>query len=163
MMPRTFYSLRLAVVVTFGAVACSGGDNGSSNAPMKATVNGAPFEPTETEARYSVDGDLYLIGTLTVGDTVKHLSVVLSGTPATGTYQLDAQQPYNLGEYTEVAGGPVKGWSSAVIGGTGTAVITQVTATHVSGTFRFTAPAVAINGATGTTTVTNGVFSLDIE
>jgi hypothetical protein len=51
-------------------------------------------------------------------------------------------------------------WSTKMAGGSGTVVVTAVSATRATGTFSFVAPADASTGATGTVRVTNAAFDV---
>jgi len=60
-----------------------------------------------------------------------------------------------------IASGPGQGgWATGQTGGTGSVVITALTANHITGTFSFDATPIPSTPTTGTLHVTNGVFDL---
>jgi len=60
-----------------------------------------------------------------------------------------------------IASGPGQGgWATGQTGGTGSVVITALTANHITGTFSFDATPIPSTPTTGTLHVTSGVFDL---
>jgi hypothetical protein len=149
------------------AVACGG--NSASPSPTAPTVPNTPS--TGGTLTFKVDGAsaaatsitaAYANGILSIGGTDSARSTTLSFalTPtASGT------GPYTLGPLSAanaqiLIGNPAAGWQAAVGIGSGTITINSLTPTAASGTFSFSLVAVPGSGATGTKTITEGVFSV---
>ena len=140
------------------AVSCGGdntGPNGQTNGDMTAKIDGTAFSSVTTLAQRNTTN----AGTI----------IAVSGADAHGTGLgfafLDAGVgTYSIGDLTPtnatVLDGTGKVWTAGAIGGSGTLTVTALDATHVAGTFAYSAVASAGSGATGTKTVTQGVFDV---
>jgi hypothetical protein len=104
-------------------------------------------------------------GFIAVGGTAGSQSNITFAFPAdgAGTYSIPNAVGMNF-NYSEFSTGHV--WQALAMGatlggiGSGTVTVTTLTAERVAGTFAFTAPAAANSSATGSRTVTNGVFDI---
>jgi hypothetical protein len=104
-------------------------------------------------------------GFIAVGGTSGSQTNITFAFPSdgTGTYTIPNAVGMNF-VYSEISGSRV--WQALATGagtggiGTGTVTVTALTAERVAGTFAFTAPAAANSGATGSRTITNGVFDI---
>jgi hypothetical protein len=94
-------------------------------------------------------------------------ALVLAGTDAGGQTTVGVTTFGTVGTNSVTAGGVVIGqlrtpagtWQATGGAGSGTVTVTSYTATGAAGTFSFTLPALT-GGATGTRTITNGIFSV---
>jgi hypothetical protein len=145
------------MLVVAGAVwlGCGGGDStGPNDQPgshsMSATVDGSSWSAQAAAAQRSN-------GFVGVGASASDLSTISFAFPDhTGTFQVASQDGTNA---SFISSG--KSWTAAFgTGGSGTISVTTLTATRVTGTFSFTAPALT-GGATGNKTVTNGTFDIE--
>ena len=148
-------SAAFATLLLFGA-AC-GSDTGPSdptNGTMTARIDGSSWRATVAIAATYQNGILAVAG----GDPVS------GGTPTVGFAAL-ATAP---GTFTIGGTGPANGlvtvgsstWQAAAGTGSGSITITAISATGARGTFQFTALPVAGTPASGTRTVTEGVFDV---
>jgi hypothetical protein len=104
-------------------------------------------------------------GFIAVGGTAGSQTNITFAFPSdgTGSYTIPNAVGMNF-VYSEFSTGRV--WQALAMGptaggiGTGTVTVTALTAERVAGTFAFTAPAAANSGATGSRTITNGVFDI---
>ena len=154
---RTWMRVATAVLVA-GVAGCGGdntGPNGQANGDMTAKIDGASFTSVTTLAQRNTTN----AGTI----------IAISGADAHGTGLgfgfLDAGVgTYSIGDLTPtnatVLDGTGKVWTAGAIGGSGTLTVTALDATHVAGTFAYSAVASAGSGATGTKAVTQGVFDV---
>lgn len=121
---------------------------------VSATLGGAPFNAAAAGGTYNATN-----GTLTVvgNNNTRSVSLTLAGITGTGTYALSNGTPARtIG--MSITSPAVQSYSSAIAGSSGTVVITSITATRIAGTYSATLGAAL--GASGTLTVTNGVFDI---
>jgi hypothetical protein len=150
--------MRIGILAVGAAMAlgCGGGDgntgpnNGPNNGSMSATVDGSGWTARSVAATKTA-------GFVGVGGGASDGSTIAFAFPDhTGTFTVAGQDGTNA-SYT--AGG--KSWNAVFgSGGSGTITVTALDASHVAGTFSFTAPGLS-GGATGTKTVTNGTFNIE--
>ena len=160
-----FASLAVAVAMT----ACGGSDpagpddTGNGQFRFTAKIDGAAWASDAGVERVgvpvSVPGIFALTGTK-LGANGYTVVISLYNIPGPGTYP--------LGVGVSVAGGnalistAAGGWRTPQTGADGSITITTLTASRMEGTFSFTA--VAFTGSvTGTKTVTDGAFTLEIK
>ena len=152
--------MRVATSVLLVAAGGCGGDNtgpnGQASGDMTAKIDGASFTSVTTLAQRTASGN---------AGTIISLSGANSSATGLGVAFLDAGVgSYPIGGLTPTnatvleAGGKV--WTAGVTGGSGTLTVTALDATHVAGTFSYSAVASANTGATGTKAVTEGVFDV---
>ncbi|HWJ12401.1 MAG TPA: hypothetical protein VNS10_01590 [Gemmatimonadaceae bacterium] len=155
---------RLLTVFAIGLASSSCGSSGTStfdpnlsglltNGTFKATINGAAWSPIGTVIVSRVGGGLTMAAT----STTYAMSVVVLNVSGPGTFTLNAS--VHNGSHIAVSSAGQSGWETGNTGGTGTVVITTLTANHVTGTFSCDAP------PNGTSTaaalhVTSGTFDL---
>lgn len=143
----------LAAVCIVSVAGCSS-DNTSNNdgnsSPMSATINGTSFAATGSSFSYS--GTSLSVAGTNLAYTIT-VSVGLLSAP--GTYAIHATSPI---VYFVVSKAPSSGWDTIGAGATGTVTITSVSATHVAGTFSFSAQ--PQSGTTGAMVVTQGSFNM---
>ena len=157
--------LMAACVCAVSAVACKpqtppDADESSSEAPagsgtVSANVGGANFSASGTGnviAARETSGANFSISANSGGAT---LAVVMSGPTAPGTYNLG---PGGVGAGSYTAG--ASAWQSSIGAGTGTVTFTVLTTAHATGTFSFNGAPVLGTSATGTKSVTSGVFDV---
>lgn len=137
-----------------------GGTNGSSQ--MTATIDGKAWTSGTSIALQSDPvGGRYLITGIELGTNT---SIVLSigDFAAPGTFPLGVDGITVAGGFGGVTNLSGQTWNTPFSGSAGTITITALTAKHIAGTFSFTA-SLTSNGATGTRTVTNGVFDIPFK
>ena len=169
-MLRTTAMRFATMVVVTGTVACGGdgdstGPGGGGNGQFRFTakIDGANWASTAgVEAvgvPVSLPGVFALTGTQ-LGAGGQTLVITLYNVPGPGTYPLGVgpSVPGGNALISTTAGG----WKTAQSGADGTITITTLTATRMEGTFSFTAVAFT-GGATGTKTVTDGSFVLEVN
>lgn len=129
-------------------------DNAGSK--VSATINGAAWNAA------AVSGNLTTIPSnifaLAAVNSSRGLSITLAGVTGPGTYALSPSASRSIGIAN--ATNTLIGWTSAAAGGSGSVTITSLTATRIQGTFTATLPPAQGTQATGTLTVTSGVFDL---
>lgn len=140
------------------AVSCGGdntGPNGQTNGDMTAKIDGASFTSVATLAQRNVTnaGTIIAISGADAHGTGLGFGFVDAGV---GTYTVGGLTPTNA----TVLDGTGKVWTAGATGGSGTLTVTALDATHVAGTFAYSAVASAGSGATGTKAVTQGVFDV---
>ena len=146
-------------VLLLAAIGCGGdntGPNGQTNGDMTAKIDGASFTSVTTLAQRNAGGNA---GTI----------IAVSGADSHGTGLGFAFVDAGVGSYpiggltatnATVLDATGKVWTAGATGGSGTLTITALDATHVAGTFAYSAVASAGTGATGTKAVTEGVFDV---
>jgi hypothetical protein len=151
--------MRVATAVLVAAVAGCGGDNtgpnGQTNGDMTAKIDGASFTSVTTLAQRNTTNAGTIIA---VSGADSHglglgFGILDAGV---GTYPIGGLTPTNA----TVLDGTGKVWTAGAIGGSGTLTVTALDATHIAGTFAYSAVASAGTGATGTKAVTEGVFDV---
>jgi len=150
----------LSIAALIAAVACGGSDsssvtgstNNGSTSPMTASVGGTAWTGTGTGVSYKNN-----VLSFTGVDIGSGTSITVATTAAgPGTYSL-AFANANSG-FAIVAATGSQTWTTLVTGGTGSLVITTLTANHLVATFSFDAqPA---SGTTGVKHVTNGKIDM---
>lgn len=151
----------LSCAALLAAIACGGSDsssvtgstnNGTGSSPMTASVGGIAWTGTGTGVTYKNN-----VLSFTGVDIGSGTSITVATTaPGPGTYSL-AFANGNSG-FAIVAATGSQTWTTLVTGGTGSLVITTLTANHLVATFSFDAqPA---SGATGVKHVTNGKIDM---
>lgn len=151
--------MRAATAVLVAAVAGCGGDNtgpnGQTNGDMTAKIDGASFTSVTTLAQRNTTnaGTIIAISGADAHGVGLGFGFVDAGV---GSYPIGGLTPTNA----SVLDGTGKVWTAGAIGGSGTLTVTALDATHVAGTFAYSAVASAGSGATGTKAVTQGVFDV---
>jgi hypothetical protein len=155
---RQLRALGLAAGLALAA-ACGGDSTGPGNtgdAAVRARVDGANWASLAASA-------VRANGFVGIGANAANGSTMGLGFPdATGTYTMTTTVGLNA-SYGILATGEL--WMAVGLGaqnavGSGTVVVTELTAERVRGTFNFVAPASQGSGATGTRTVTEGTFDV---
>jgi hypothetical protein len=142
--------------------ACGGGSDGGptgtnnttvGDGGIKATLNGVAWRSTKGADRVSKSGQIYAI----VGLNLPY-AVTLALTPVTGpgTISLNVAASNGSSAIVSTAAGA---WGTGFTGGSGTVVITVLTANRIAGTFSFDAMP-GSGSVTGTLQVRNGTFDV---
>ncbi len=148
-----------------GLAACGGGPSGPSGGGLgsfSATINGSAWA---SESRLlqaptpQKQGHYPLYGGKTVGSSLNGVTLNLVGISRPGTYPLGTSGGVSGGTGTVNEASAV--WLTPISGDAGSVTITTLTDTRIAGTFQFVAEAMA-SGATGTRTVTNGQFDIQL-
>jgi hypothetical protein len=155
--------LALAALVALGACSSDKKDDPTPTNPSTNPTNGFSWTAdgtnyTSTTAIKSLaGGGMALLGQYKAsnGDTYT-INLNVPATP--GTYPLGSNSPLNIASYDHTIGGTTTSYVAVGTSGTGSVVVTSVTAAEIVGTFSFT-------GETMTTpktskAVTNGKFNL---
>jgi hypothetical protein len=132
-------------------VGCSSNSDATNTpAPMSAKINGAAWAAAGQPAF------TYSSNTLSVAafDLSYTITFSISGITAPGTYPIGTQ-PVVL---FIVSKAPSSGWDTFGAGATGTVTVTTLSASHVAGTFSFSA--IPQSGTTGAMVVTQGAFDI---
>lgn len=174
MIPSTVSAVRrLAAAALSLALGACGGD-GSSTGPdgsgntgafyLRAKIDGASWASDAGSERVGVPitlPGLYSITGAKIGAGANY-------TIAITLYNIGGPGTYPMGVGPQVAGGSAivstaaGGWATPQSGADGTITITTLTASRIEGTFNFTASPLS-GGATGTRTVTDGSFVLEVK
>jgi hypothetical protein len=159
---------RLLLCVIFASVACGHDDPADPSddfGTFSATVNSVQFTAGAGSSATLSQGSLS-ISAVQVGVTDnRFFDIELDGVNGPGTFTIGAgEDNLNFASYSEsdAQGANIHVWDTDAEGGSGQVVITQVTATRVTGTFSFVAEPSFFFGGTGTKTVTNGSFSMNL-
>ena len=149
----------LVVLAMFGATACGNDDPagpGGGDGDLSATIDGDDWT-ADLAAVATRTNNVIGIG---AGDSHGDRSIGIGFIDAgTGTYAISATNATNA---LLIEG--QKSWAaSAGVGGSGSLVITTLTATRVAGTFSFNVVPNANSGATGNRTITNGEFDIEFS
>ena len=169
---RTSLVHRLATLtVALASIACGGGgdstgpnNGGNGQFRFTARIDGTSWASTAgvelVGVTLAVPGIYVLTGTQ-LGTGGLTLIISLYNIPGPGTYPLGVGVSVPGGNVliSSAAGG---GWRTAQSGADGTINITTLTANRMEGTFNFTAVGFT-GGATGTRTVTDGSFVLEVK
>lgn len=127
----------------------SSSDSTSTTSPMSAKINGASWGVAGPS--FTLSGNtLSVVGF----DLTYTITFSVAGVTAPGTYRIGTQPVVVF----IVSKPPSSGWDTFGAGATGTVTITTLTATHVAGTFSFSA--IAQSGTTGPMVVTQGAFDI---
>lgn len=127
----------------------------AGGAPLTFKVDGASVTATSSTAAYA-NGILSIGGTDSARSTTLGFALAPTAT-GTGVYTLGPTSAANVQIYI---GNPAAGWQAGVGIGSGTITVNSLTSTGASGTFSFSLVAVPGSGATGTKTITEGVFNV---
>jgi hypothetical protein len=159
--------LLLACVCVVSAMRChqtmESNDGSSPPAPagtgtVSANVGGSNFSSSGSgnviAARESSGANF----SITANSGGATLAVIMSGPTGPGTYNLG---PGGVGAANYTAG--ASEWLSSIGSGTGSVTFTVLTSTHATGTFSFNGAAVLGTSATGTKSVTSGVFDVAFQ
>lgn len=151
--------MRVVTSALFVAAAGCGGDNtgpnGQANGDITAKIDGASFTSVATAAQRNTTNG----GTIVAVSGADSHGVGLGFgfvDAGVGTYAIGGLTPTNA----TVLDGTGKVWTAGATGGSGTLTVTALDATHIAGTFAYSAVASAQSGATGTKAVTQGVFDV---
>jgi len=150
-------------VLIVGLSACGGSSVSTPVLPTNLVTNGA-FTATVNGASWGALGRVVVtrptansVSLFAVSTTYGFSFALLNVTGPT-TVSL-ANSPSNGSQV--IASGPGQGgWATGQTGGTGSVVITALTANHITGTFSFDATPIPSTPTTGTLHITNGVFDL---
>lgn len=169
-MNRSIVRYLATVAVAFANAACGGSDStgpggsGSGEFRLTAKIDGVAWASDGGAERIGVSitlpGLYSITGIKLTGANNFTIIMALYNIPGPGTYP--------LGVGASVAGGNALissasgGWATPQTGADGTITITTLTASRMEGTFNFTATALT-GGATGTKTVTEGAFVLQVK
>ena len=139
----------IAVAACGGSDSSITGSNSNLTGPMSASIDGTAWAGVAPGVSYK-NNILAIAGIdIGLGTTIE---VGSAGVSRAGTYSLGfSNSNAGIGIISQAG----KSWSSTAQGGTGSLVVTTITANHVVATFSFDAPALT-GGATGTRHVTNG-------
>jgi len=157
----------LAFTFLLATVACSGGSGGpagpgnQSGSRLTASIDGSPWTSTLGAELNGVP--LVLPGVYSIAGVQSNSYILVIGLfniPGPGTYPLGVG-PQVAGGFAQVSNA-TGGWVTPQSGAAGSITLTTLTSSRMAGTFNFTA--VALTGtATGTRTVTNGNFDLEVR
>lgn len=145
-------------------VTACGSDSSSPTAPpptlthgtMSAVVDGKAWTATVGLSAAYQNNILAFAGVAADKSTITIALAPLSGL---GTYTISIGEATNA-SYS-INGGALAQWQGVGgVGGTGSVVLTSLTATGASGTFSFELPPISNTAATGTKSITNGKFDL---
>lgn len=153
--------LTAACIVTIAGCSSDSGTNnnpppppppppGSNSGAMTAKINGTSFASVGASFSYTTN-TLAIVGL----DLTTTITVSLGGITAPGTYPIGVTSPVVI---FIVSRSPNSGWDTLGAGATGTVTITSLSATHVAGTFSFSAT--PQSGTTGAMVVTQGAFDM---
>jgi hypothetical protein len=125
---------------------------------MSAQINGAAWTATCVATANFVAGVLAIGGS----DGANPIQTIGAGTAAggPGTYPIGPPPGITNGANGLLLLGGTASWAADATKGGGTITINTLTSTAASGTFSFTLVAVPGTAATGTKTVTQGLFSV---
>lgn len=131
---------------------------------MSWTVDGAAVSTTSLQSQKN-GSTISLIGTLNPGSTTSANVMMLEFPSVVGTYALGPNSAASFAAYSTSLGSTPTVYYTGInpnassMVGTGTIVVTALTATTVTGTFAFT----GINtAATASKTITNGTFNVGL-
>ncbi len=149
-------ALTLAATLLLAACGGDSGTNSGDQSTMSATVAGTAWSAT-LAVQGQVSGNILSIsGT----NGTYQVALTVPGVSAPGTY---AVGPGNSGiaQLVQIITGTPT-WTSSLVGGSGTIVVTALTASRVAGTFSFSGAPSPGSSASGTRAVTNGTFDLKL-
>jgi hypothetical protein len=147
-------------------VAACGSDSSSPTAPppsqtlthgtMSAVVDGQAWTASVgLQAAYQ--NNILAFAGVAAGNSTIAIALAPLGGP--GTYTISVGEATNA-SYSIPGGAPSQWQALGGVGGTGSVVLTTLTATGASGTFSFELPPITNTSATGTKSITNGKFDL---
>ncbi len=127
-------------------------DSQLPNGSMSARVDGDAWTATAALAVAYTGGILAF-----AGSDASQVTIGLGFIPdGLKTYPIGPSEPTN----GNLSLGSTQSWAASASMGSGTVTLTSFTANSASGTFMFVADPVASTGATGTRSVTEGVFDV---
>lgn len=147
---------RFAVAVSFAMLLAACGSNEPTgpaplaNGTYRAKIDGADFNATSA-AVIGGAGGLYSLGGGNASGRTVGFAWIDAGP---GTYVIGTGATVGTHTYQGQT------WSASSAQGSGSIVVTTSTSTRVAGTFSFVLQPDVASGATGTRTVTQGVFDL---
>ena len=150
------------IVALLAATACSGPTEGKTppvSAQLTATLNGAPYRPTNVSAVLSGAGNFVIASSVGVVGPAVTLRLFSIGKP--GTYPLGVT-PSVIGGAGDV-GADGTSFTTPSTGAAGTVTITAVTRTRIAGTFSFVATRTVNFFDTDSRTVTSGSFDVPVK
>lgn len=127
--------------------------NSSGRGSISAKIDGVQWNSVITSAGYTNVG--LVISGADNSNPTRSFGLGIAAI-STGTFQITPQNP--VGNATWTVGSAT--WQMNVSGGDGTITITSLTSTGASGTFSFTMVPLPNTSATGTKTITDGVFNV---
>jgi hypothetical protein len=136
-----------------GSVGTLPANAGSS---LTARVNGAPWTASAVAVVGHTSSALAFGGGTTLGNTTYQMAFTLGPLAGPGTYPVTNIGPTTLGVITV---SPSQSWDSR-LGGTGSIVVTELTAARVKGTFTATLP--PSSGTGPSLTIDNGSFNVGL-
>lgn len=159
-----------AVVV---AAACGGsGDGGGGpsggGAGMTARINGTSWSATQVQVGVvspQIPGSITISGIKVSGTSTSSILLLLGFVGGPGTYPLGvnlASTPGGEGELLETSSTSVENRGTPFSGGSGTLVVTTLSATQMTGSFEFVAEPILGSTFTGNKTITNGSFDITL-
>jgi hypothetical protein len=150
----------LAFVVTS---ACGGGSDGNPTGPggttasgdgaVTATINGSAWRSAKSADHVTRSGTIYAVGAVNLPYV---LVLGIANVTGPGTFSLAIGSSNGS---SAIVSNSTGGWGTAFAGGSGTIVVTVLTANRIAGTFSFDAVP-GSGSATGTLQVRNGTFDL---
>lgn len=143
-------------VVMALVVAGCGGDSGGpsgSDGTMSASIDGQAWNASLAVSATHSSNVLGIGGT---DGNSRQINITIPNVTSTGTINL------GLGSQAiaVVVTSPTEAWTSSMVGGSGSVVITELTASGAKGTFSFTGIRAQTGGGTTQKTVTNGQFDV---
>lgn len=148
-MPATRVGALLVLACAATMTGCSSNDSTTVAVGVSAKINGASFAASGSS--FTLSGNTLSVSAFDLSYTI---SFSIAGVTATGTYPIGTQ-PVVL---FIVSKPPGSGWDTFGAGATGSLTITTLSATHVAGTFSFSA--IPQSGTTGAMVVTQGTFDI---
>lgn len=158
------WGLRSAAAAMLGLLAACGGDGGSGpnggNANFTATIDGTAWTSAEasTNVTGAASGTFSIVGSEVSGNSAKYITMTLYNIGAPGTYPLGVSGTVPGGiAVVGTSGTSASFFTTPLSGSAGSVTITDVSGTHIAGTFSFVAGV-----APTTRTVTQGSFDLPV-
>ncbi|HEU5218900.1 MAG TPA: DUF6252 family protein [Gemmatimonadales bacterium] len=138
------------------AAVCAGGCGGDTGpgatATVTAVIDGTAWTATQA-VQVSVAGTSLIVGGTSSAQI--QLLITIPNITTTGTYALGVGLAG-----TGVVNVGTQSWTTNVVGGEGSVIVTAFDATRVAGTFAFDAAPHLGTGSTGIKSVTSGTFDL---
>lgn len=152
---KLFAALLLVTAISFSGCKKNDGNNNPSGSAgtMSLTVDGSNWSATLAVQAINSSGVINVTGSDSNGNQA---SVILYGATVDGTYQVGPSNPSNQLRWT-AGTDPINTYQANGVIGSGTIVITELTAAKVVGTFQFT----GYNTAQASKVITNGAFDVN--
>lgn len=164
-MPKSSTRLPLLALAAAATIAACGGGNtgpsGGGSGTLSATINGSAWVASPQLIQFPTpqkQGHYPMYGSVQAGGTLNGLTFNLIGITGPGTYPLGTTGGVSGGVVSVNEGSSI--WQTPLSGEAGEITLTTLTATRMAGRFNFVATGVA--NASGTRTVTNGLFDIPI-